>query len=219
MSSRPPISTNIVQSNPNTPVGVDLGVKHLVAAAPVNGSIDAAFTIEGDHIRSRHETLIEAMTALDSAIFDTTAGQRQLFAAMWQQFRGQLFDVAVRVVRYAQRFSHPTLVLEDLSTCRHSLWERRTAADVGTWLLPALQQGIAVKADEVGIPVRHVDPEYTSQQCHNCGNLGHLENETLECTSIDCSVGAVCRDRSAALSIAKRADQTENPTVGGQSHD
>lgn len=219
MSSRTTILNNTGRSNPGTPVGVDLRVKHLVAAAPVDGSVASAFTIEGDHIRSRHEILMEAMTALDSAIFDTSHAERELFAAMWQQFRGQLFDAAVRVIRYVRRFNRPILVLENLSTCRHSLWERRTAADVGTWLLPALQQAIAVKADQAGIPVRYVDPQYTSQECHNCRDLGHLENETLECTSSDCSIGTVCRDRSAALSIAKRADQTEHPTVGGQSHD
>jgi IS605 OrfB family transposase len=219
MSSRSLIPTNTRQSNLTTPVGVDIGVKHLVAAAPVDGSVASAFTIQGDHIRSRHEILVEAMTALDSAIFDTIDGQRQLFAATWQRFRGQLFDAAVRLVRYARRFNRPILILEDLSACQRSLWEQRTAADVGTWLLPALQEAIITKAAEAGISVRNVNPEYTSQECHNCGNLGHLENETIECTSTDCPVGTVCRDRSAALSIAKRADQADHPTSGGQSHD
>lgn len=218
MSSRSSTPTN-PQPSHATPVGVDLGVKHLVAAAPVDGAIETAFTIEGDHVRTRHETFIEAMTALDSAVFDTTDGQRQLFAAMWQQFRGQLFDAAVRVIRYARLFSQPILVLEDLSTCKRSLWERRTAADVGTWLLPALQKAIVVKAEETGIPSQQVNPEYTSQQCHVCGDLGHLENETLECTSPDCTVEMVCRDRSAALSIAQRAGHRQPPTVGGQADD
>ena len=219
MSSRSPASTDIGQSNLNTTIGVDLGVKHLVAAAPVNGSVASAFTINGDHIRNRHDILVEAMTALDSAIFDTSDGQRQLFAAMWQQFRGQLFDAAVRVIRYVRRFNRPILVLEDLSTCRQSLWENRTAADVGTWVLPALQQAIIAKADDAGIPVRYVDPKYTSQECHNCGDLGHLENDTLECMSTGCPVETVCRDRSAALSIAQRAGHREQLTVGGLTDD
>lgn len=219
MSSRSSTPTNSQPSHPATPIGVDLGVKHLVAAAPVGGAVETAFTIEGDHIRTRHETFIEAMTALDSAVFDTTDGQRQLFAAMWQQFRGQLFDVAVRVVRYVRRFSQPILVLEDLSICKRSLWERRTTADVGTWLLPALQKAILVKANEAGVSVRYVDPEYTSQQCHSCGDLGHLENETLECTLPDCPVEMVCRDRNAALTIAQRADNRQPPTVGEPTDD
>jgi len=194
-------------------------VKHLVAAAPVDGSVASAFTIQGDHIRTRHEILVEAMTALDSAIFETSHAECQLFAAMWQQFRGQLFDAAVRVIRYVRRFNRPILVLEDLSTCRQSLWEQRSTADVGMWLLPTLQQALAVKADQAGIPVRYVDPEYTSQECHVCGDLGNLENEALECASTDCPVETVCRDRSAALSIAQRAGHTEQPTLGGQPDD
>lgn len=216
MSSRSSTLTNTRQSNLDTLVGVDLGVKHLVAAAPIGRSVASAFSINGGHIRTRYETLVEAMIALDSAIFDTSHAERQLFAAIWRQFRGQLFDAAVRVVRYARQFSHPLLVLEDLSTCQQSLWEQRTTADVGTWLLPALQQVTIAKAEEAGIHVRHVNPEYTSQECHNCGNLGHLEKETLECTSPDRPIEIICRDRSAALSIGQRADQRQKPTVGGQ---
>ncbi|WP_268258140.1 zinc ribbon domain-containing protein [Halopiger djelfimassiliensis] len=109
-------------------------------------------------------------------------------------------------------------MLEDLSFCEATLWERRTVDDTGTWLLPALQHAIAVKAQEADIPVTYVNPKYTTQQCHVCGELGRLENDTLECTTENCSVGTVCRDRSAAVNIAQRVDLGEIIEVIGH-HD
>ena len=119
------------------------------------------------------------------------------------------YENGVRVVRYAQEFTGPMLVVEDLSFCGASLWERRTADDVGTWLLPALQHAIAVKARSAGIPVTYVDPKYTTQQCHVCGELGSVSQDAVECTTEDCPVGTVSRDESAALSIAQRAAPAE----------
>ncbi|ELY99927.1 IS1341-type transposase [Natrialba chahannaoensis JCM 10990] len=219
MSSTPlPTTTSRDRTLEPTPVGVDVGVKNLVAAAPTNGDLEASLVIEGDHVRKRHETLVEAMQALQGAKFDTTDGQTQLFAALWHQIRPQVYDAAVRAVRYAQKFPAPTLVLEDLSFCEATLWERRTVDDVGTWLLPALQQAVALKAQEVRIPVTYVNPKYTTQQCHVCGDLGRPENDTLECTTEDCPVGTVCRDRSAAVSIAQRVDREGMTEVIGH-HD
>jgi len=214
MSSTPlPATVGQRRSLGVTPVGVDVGVKNLIAAAPADGDVESAFTIEGSHIRTRHEALVEAMRALQGAKFDSTEGQIQLFAALWHQIRPQVYDAAVRVVRYAQEFTGPMLVLEDLSFCGASLWERRTADDVGTWLLPALQHAIVVKASDAGIPVTYVDPKYTTQQCHVCGELGSVGQDAVECTTEDCPVGTVSRDESAALSIAQRARLAETTEV------
>jgi IS605 OrfB family transposase len=219
MSSTPlPATVGEHHSLGVTPVGVDVGVKNLIAAAPADGDVESAFTIEGSHIRTRHEALVEAMRALQGAKFDSTEGQIQLFAALWHQIRPQVYDAAVRVVRYAQEFIGPVLVLEDLSFCGASLWERRTADDVGTWLLPALQHAIAVKAQDTGIPVRYVDPKYTTQQCHVCGDLGSVGQDSVECTTEDCPVGTVSRDESAALSIAQRAETPEDNGLSYQTH-
>jgi len=84
------------------------------------------------------------------------------------------------------------------------LWERRATSDVGAWLLPALQHAIAVKARDAAVPVTYVNPKYTTQQCHVCGDLGSVSQDTVECTTEDCPVGTTPRDGSAALSIAKR---------------
>ena len=207
--SSTPHPTTVGQRRPVefTPIGVDVGVKNLIAAAPAGGDVASAFTIEGSHLRTRHEVLVEALKALQGAKFDSTDGQIQLFAALWHQIRPQIYDAAVRVIRYAQEFTAPTVVLEELPDGEPSLWERRTATDLGTWLLPALQHAIERKAHNAKMPVMHVDPQETTQQCHVCGDPGIVSQDVIECTTADCPIETVSRDESAALSIAQRATQ------------
>lgn len=207
MSSTPlPTTATRQQATMSTPVGVDVGVKNLVAAAPADGDIESALVIDGDHIQKRHDVLVEAMRALRGAKFDTADSQSQLFAALWYQMRPQVYDAAVRVVRYAQQFTAPIVVLEDLPHHGVPLWERRMHSDAGAWLLPALQHAIVAKAQDENVPVTYVDPDYTTQECHLCGDIGDVAENTVECTSDDCPVGRVSRDRSAALTIAKRGE-------------
>ncbi|MDS0220880.1 zinc ribbon domain-containing protein [Haloarcula sp. S1AR25-5A] len=205
MSSTPRPSSSRVSATGYTPIGVDLGEKRLVAAAPADADPDEAFVIDGEPLRERYDILVEATEALQGAWFDTTRGEAQVFAAMHQQLRPQLFDAAHRLVRYAGEFATPLLVLEDLSFRGAPLWERRTVEKLGAWLLPALQGAITEVALDAGLPISYVDAEYTSQACHGCAKLGRLEDDVVVCTTDDCPVGAVCRDRSAALTIAGRA--------------
>jgi len=188
-----------------TPIGIDIGEKRLVAAAPADADPEEAFVIDGEPLRERYEILVEATTALQGAWFDATRGEAQLFAALWHQIRPQLFDAAHRLVRYAGEFTTPLLVLEDMGFREIPLWQRRTSTELGAWLLPALQAAISEAALDAGLPISYVDAKYTSQACHVCEKLGRLEDDVVVCTTDDCPVDAVCRDRSAAVTIAGRA--------------
>ncbi|MGB9931555.1 zinc ribbon domain-containing protein [Haloarcula amylolytica] len=205
MSSTPRPSSSRVSATGYTPIGVDVGEKRLVAAAPADADPDEAFVIDGEPLRERYDILVEATRALQGAWFDTTRGEAQLFAAMYHQLRPQVFNAAHRLVRYADEFATPLLVLEDLGHDVRPLWDWRTATELGAWVLPALQTAIAEVALEVGLPVTYVNPKYTTQQCHECLELGRLEGGDVVCTTDDCPVEAVCRDRSAAVTIAGRA--------------
>lgn len=48
-----------------------------------------------------------------------------------------------------------------------------------------------------------VDPEYSTQECHFCGELG-VDDDQLHCQNDECPVESVCSDRSAAVTLAKR---------------
>ena len=203
-SSSPPTDRSHRYSE-ETLIGVDVGVRNLVAAAPADGDVTSAFVVDGGHLRKRYELLAETTRALEGAPFDTTDGQIQLFAAIWYQIRPQVYDAAVRVVRYARQFTAPTIVLEDLGSRGAPLWERRTTTHLDTWLLPALQHAVRVKADYEDVAVTTVDPRRTTRQCHTCGEVGSVDGCTLSCTTPDCPTNTAPRDASAALSIARRA--------------
>jgi transposase len=75
---------------------------------------------------------------------------------------------------------------------------------LGAWLLPTFRKALVERANEVGLPVARVDPSGSTQECHSCGEVGDVGSKMLKCTTPDCPVGEVCRDRSAALTIAQR---------------
>jgi putative transposase len=82
------------------------------------------------------------------------------------------------------------IVLEALESLQEDL-------DVGphltqrlhAWAFDRLQTRLADKAADAGIPVRYVDPAYTSQICHTCGHIGtRPEQAEFRCPNDDCWV-------------------------------
>lgn len=186
-----------------TPLGVDVGVKNLVTVASADAGLDDALTRDGSAIRRELDTLADSTQALWHAPGDSNTAEVQLLAARWHRIRAILYDVAEDVVEYARQYVAPVLVLEDLEPDREPLWEHRTR-NVGMWLMPTIQAVLTDRATDAGVPVTHVDPTFTSQECHRCGEIGELENDTIRCLSTECPVETVCRDRSAAVSIGQR---------------
>ncbi|ELZ21483.1 transposase, IS605 OrfB family protein [Halosimplex carlsbadense 2-9-1] len=188
-----------------TAVGVDLGEWYLAVAAPAGREPDEALVVSGEEVREQYAALVGATHALEEATFDTTRGQSQLVAAVWESMQAEISDGVEQVVEYARQFPTPLLVLEDLYYSEVALWEQRTSRELGAWLLPAFREALVVRANEVGLPVANVDPKGSTQQCHVCSEAGEVREKTLLCTTPDCPVEEVCRDRSAALTIAQRA--------------
>lgn len=95
-----------------------------------------------------------------------------------------------RAVEYTTQYENPVLVMEDLAYIREPL-------DYGTymnrrlhsWAFAKLQQRIHDKATEAGIPVRYVNPAYTSQICHACRRIGRRDSQAeFRCLHEDCHV-------------------------------
>jgi len=189
-----------------TPVGVDVGIDNLAVAAPATASpdVDSARVIDGEELRQRIDILKSNTHALQAAPFDTTRGEVEAFAAAWRQIRSQLTAAAADVVCTAMGYSSPVLVLEDIPYPDVPGWEHRLS-DPAAWVLPALQEALAAQAREVGMSLTYVDPKNTSQECHVCESQAQLGRKTIQCHTEECPVQQVCRDRSAAVSIASRA--------------
>lgn len=187
-----------------TPIGVDVGVKNLVTVAAAGGGLEDALLRDGDAVRRELSSLADSTQALRYAPGQSSAAEVQLFAARWHRLRAILYDVATDVVEYAQQYAAPVLVLEDLEPDCEPLWTHRTDKKPGNWLMPQVQQAIVRRAEQWCVPTAFVDARFTSQECHECGAIGELGNDTVRCTASDCHVGSACRDRSAAVSIATR---------------
>lgn len=75
------------------------------------------------------------------------------------------------------------------------------------WAFNRLQTRLADKAVDAGIPVRYVNPAYTSQICHACGQLGtRPEQAEFRCPNDDCWLSVYQADINAAANIAGRLD-------------
>jgi len=111
-------------------------------------------------------------------------------------------------VEYAAGFDQPVIVLEQLTSLQNDLdFGPHMNRRLHVWAFDQLQTRLADKAADAGIPVQYVDPAYTSQICHACGEIGaRPEQAEFCCTNDDCWVSVYQADINAAANIAGRLD-------------
>jgi len=92
------------------------------------------------------------------------------------------------------------LVLEDLSVKKDKKFGRRFNRKLGGWSFFQLERFLAYKLEEVGKCLVKVPPEYTSQMCSRCGNIGVRNGNNYRCGACGLRLNA---DLNAARNIAK----------------
>jgi len=186
-----------------TPVGVDVGTRQLVAVATAGATVDEAIVVDGDPARDLYAEFTEATHRLQEGRTGDSLGA--VVWRYWRHFRELFRGAAEAVLEVARAHPAPMVVLEDLSIRRRPLVACRCGnVRAATWLPAAVQAVVADRVVDASVPVTYVSPKYTTQQCHRCGLLTRDEGATIVCTTPDCPVDEVDRDRSAAVSIAKR---------------
>lgn len=217
MSSTTPTRTVHAAARSRTPVGVDLGEKTLVAVAPEGTATEDVLTVDGEPVRESFRLLRQVCNALQQLPGDTDHAETAVVAAFWHRLKGQAHDAAARALDVVQAVDDPLLVLEDIDYAPRPLWGHRTDRDqIGTWLLPVLHEALVERAADAGVPVTHVNPEGTSQECHRCGERGERAewgDYWFRCTTENCPVGGVDGDVNAALTIAERATASAGDVV------
>ncbi len=102
------------------------------------------------------------------------------------------------------------IVHEDLSISMKSKKQRgkNTNRRLAGWVKGMIQEALEGVSQRYGVPLRSVNPAYTSQVCSSCGSLGERRQGQLYCTNLGCGV-VTHDDVNAALNILARSRDTE----------
>lgn len=203
-----PLPDTKVDHESRTPVGFDVGEAILLTGCALRNRrpVDPLL-VDGGRARDLNQTLQRTLQRLQER--DAAAWRIDQQAAYFRNALGDEIETATRrAVDYAAGFEQPVIVLEALESLQEDL-------DVGphltrrlhAWAFARLQTRLADKAADAGIPVRYVDPAYTSQICHACGHIGTRPAQAeFRCTNDDCWVSVYQADINAAANIASRLD-------------
>ncbi len=186
-------------------VGVSTGTDTLLAAASAQPTLGTEFSVDAAHVRERAASLATTIGALQFTPFDSSAGEAQVFAAVWHQIRPQLDGAAAELIDHVQRFDTPRIVLAEQHAPTTTLWERRQSNDsTGAWLPTAARQAVADRARGAEIPVIRVAAPERHTDCHQCGATGSVVGGKLSCPDESCPVDRVARGQNAAVRLARR---------------
>ena len=92
------------------------------------------------------------------------------------------------------------VVLEDLCVRMEKRLGRKFNKKLGGWAFGQLEEFLTYLLEELGKILLRVPPEYTSQRCSRCGNLGHRRKHSFKCPVCGLSLDA---DLNAARNIAQ----------------
>lgn len=191
------------------PVGFDIGESKLLTGCALtdNGTPTHPYIYDGGrarHLRKEMHTTLKRLQECDAAPWRVDE--------RFDHYQNALTDIVEKAsrqaVEYARQFDSPVIVLEDLSNLREGLdygkWMNRR---LHNWAFARLTGRIEDKARDAGIPVRFVNPAYTSQTCHACGHIGSRSSQAaFRCTNEECWVSEYQADINAAANIASRVN-------------
>jgi len=192
-----------------TPVGFDIGESKLLTGCALteSGTPEEPFIFDGGRARQ-----------LRKEMHTTQKRLQEREASEWRRderfdyYQNALTDIVEKASRqaaeYAQQFDDPVIVLEDLSYIREQLdYGAYMNRRLHGWAFARLTSRIEDKAAEAGVPVRFVNPAYTSKTCHACGHIGRRGSQAeFRCTNDECWVSEYQADINAAANIAGRLD-------------
>jgi IS605 OrfB family transposase len=104
------------------------------------------------------------------------------------------------------RATEKAIALEELTGIRQRTKVRKVhRSQHHAWAFYQLRQFVHYKAQDAGIVVVLVDPAYTSQTCHCCGNRGHRVRLNFSCPRCgyvgDADYNAACNIATAGALV------------------
>ncbi|QLC35753.1 transposase (plasmid) [Halarchaeum sp. CBA1220] len=183
-------------------------MKRLAVAAPADADPDVAGALVagGGVERKLYNLLGNSLGALASQPIDTYEFEGALVEAYRARLTERARVVTASVVEYVTQVGADVVALEDIDYADRPLAEcARGDVEAGDWLLPWFRACLEAALAAVGVRVERVDPTDSTRECHVCGALTDVGRATIRCETPDCPVNRVCRDRSAAVTLARRA--------------
>ena len=190
----------VLNESPAGFLGVDLGI------------VNIATTSDGDRyagshlnrVRHRNRRLRGKLQKLGTKSAKRLLRKRSRFETRFAKDVNHC--ISKRIVAEAER-SGRGIALEDLKGIRGRVKARRPQrATLHSWAFAQLGSYTAYKAKLAGVPVIHVDPHHTSQQCSTCGNIDkHSRKDQASYECIRCGF-AEHADTNAARNIALRGE-------------
>jgi len=192
-------------------IGIDVNEDCVGLAAVTESEVKDTLVIEYPEIKKeRHEyfTIRKRMQK---------AGQLSLESEVQgceKEFvHDQLHQISRRVVNWAKKFENPVIVFEGLKDMRDSI-EYGTRMNRRLHSLPfaQLQDYVSYKAAWDGIPSDKINPEYTSQECPNCGHTSRSNRQGKRFKCVECG-WQDHSDRKAGVLISARGLEKQDRNV------
>jgi IS605 OrfB family transposase len=189
-------------------LGVDLGIVNIAT-----DSEGEQFT--GSRVRAMRSRFVARRAALQRV--GTPSAKRRL-QQMSGRERRYMRDINHRIAKTLVRkavVSRKALALEDLTGIRdRTMVQREHRYERHAWAFFQLRVFLLYKAAWAGVPVRLVDPAYTSQTCSVCGYCARA-NRHSQASFLCQQCGFCCHaDHNAAMNISLAACQAANGSSG-----
>lgn len=197
-------------------MGVDLGVVHPAYVA-VNNGPERSLIGNGDAFQKQRDTLRRRFRELQRSQLAQSGHGRKHKTKATENLRGKERNwvqtenhrLSREIVNLAIRWNVETIQMENLKgfgRTSEGEVEKTHKRLLGRWSYFELQKNIEYKASMAGIKVKYVQPAYTSQTCHVCGQRGdRSERDTFICTNPECECYNKPQDAdmNAAINIAR----------------
>ena len=147
-----------------TPVGFDIGESKLLAGCACQADTPTQpMMADGSRARHLRKEMFTTLRRLQQRDADWRIDER------FGHYQNALTDIVEKAsrlaVEYARSFENPIIVLEDLSFIRERLdYGKYMNRRLHSWAFARLAGRVEDKARDAGIPVRFVNPAYTSQR-------------------------------------------------------
>ena len=185
------------QHSTHATLGIDLGLINL--ACDSDGQ-----TFTGAKVHQVRMRFHKRRSELQRVATRSAKHRLKQLAGREKRFQKDVNHCIAKTLVHKAVVSRKALALEDLTGINERVTVRREHRyERHSWAFSQLRMYIAYKAAWAAVPVRFVDPAYTSQMCSRCGHC-EKANRQSQASFLCKQCGFCCRaDFNAALNISR----------------